>query len=274
MTLSKHGDKQICSISRVFFFTESPTPSGIPKHLDIMVYKAIGLRVDVFQYHLSQRGKLEQMDKVIYRFIGFNYWLYLSIGFIYRIWWLYLLDLFIRFIYQLYLFIGFIYSIWWLYLLDLFIRFIYQLYLFIGFIYSIWWLYLLDLSIDLSFSVYSIHSHSNAIQIFSQLRRECLTFLSLYISHVLTEKIFRFSLRHHQSLINLTFLQLHHGTSLIKLKYITSLHHNYYTWFILTLHYSNIISHDSVSLHLQIPLDIQLLHLTSFFISILIFIFI
>ena len=248
MTLSKHGDKQICSISRVFFFSESPTPSGIPKHLDIMVYKAIGLRVDVFQYHLSQHSKLEQMDKVIYRFIGFIYWLYLSI--------------------------GFIYWIWWLYLLDLFIRFIYQLYLFVGFIYSIWWLYLLDLSIDLSFSVCSIHSHSNAIQIFSQLRREYLTFLSLYISHVLTEKIFRFSLRHHPSLIKLTFLQLHHRTSLIKLKYITSLHHNYYTWSILTLHYSNVISHDSVSLHLQIPLDIQLLHLTSFFISILIFIFI
>ena len=51
----------------------SLTPNGIPKHLDIMVYKANGLRVDVFQYHLSSHGKREQMDKVIYRFTGFIY---------------------------------------------------------------------------------------------------------------------------------------------------------------------------------------------------------
>ena len=92
MTASRHGDKQICSISRVSFLSESPTPNGLPKHLDIMVYKAIGLRVDVYQYHLSSYGKLDQMEKVIHRFIGIIYWLNLFIGFIYLIWWLYLQD--------------------------------------------------------------------------------------------------------------------------------------------------------------------------------------
>ena len=62
MTLSKHGDKQICSISRVSFLSECPTSNSLRKHLDIMVYKAIVLRVDVFQYHLSPHGSLEQMD--------------------------------------------------------------------------------------------------------------------------------------------------------------------------------------------------------------------
>ena len=114
---------------RVSFLSESPTPNGIPKHLDIMVYKVIGLRADVFQYHLSLHGKLEQADKVIYRFIGF----------------------------------------------------IYSLYLFIDFICSIWWLYLLDLSIGFSFSVHSIHSHSNLTQIFSQLRKELLFLLLLFL---------------------------------------------------------------------------------------------
>ena len=144
MTASRHGDNQICSISQVSFLSESPTPNGLPKHLDIMVYKAIGLRVDVYQYHLSSHGKLEQMDKVIHRFIGVIYWLYL--------------------------FIGFIYSIWWLYSLDLSI----------GFIYSIWWLYLFALSMGFSFSVYSIHPHSKLSQFFSHLRKEHL-YISLNI---------------------------------------------------------------------------------------------
>ena len=151
MTASRHGDKQICSISRVSFLSESPTPNGLPKHLDIMVYKAIGLRVDVYQYHLSSHGKLEQMDKVIHRFIGVIYWLYL--------------------------FIGFIYSIWWLYSLDLSIGFIYWLYLFIGFIYSILWFYLFALSMGFSLSIYSIHPHS---QFFSHLGKEHL-YISLNI---------------------------------------------------------------------------------------------
>ena len=87
MSASRHGDNQICSISRVSFLSESPTPNGLPKHLDIMFYKTIGLRVDVYQYHLSLHGKLEQMDKVNHRFIGAFYWLYLFIfiGFIYSI---------------------------------------------------------------------------------------------------------------------------------------------------------------------------------------------
>ena len=86
MTASRNGDKQICSISRVSFLSESPTPNGLPKHSFIMVYKAIGLRVDVYQYHLSSYGKLDQMGKVIHRFSGIIYWLNLFIGFIYLIW--------------------------------------------------------------------------------------------------------------------------------------------------------------------------------------------
>ena len=81
------------------------------------------------------------------------------------------------------------------------------------------------------------------------------------------EKIFCFPLRHHSYLIKLTLLQLHHRISLLKLTNIASLHHNYNTCSILTLYYSNIISHYSVSIHFQILSDIQLLHLPSFFIS-------
>ena len=142
----------------------------------------------------------------------------------------YSLALFIRFggftywIYLLALFIGFIYSIWWLYSLDLSIGFIYWLYLFIGFTYSIWWLYLFAWSMGFSFSVYSIHPHSKLS--FSHIsERNTFTFLSIYISHVLMEKIFRFPLRHHSGLIKLTLLQLHHHTLLIKLTNTTSLHH-------------------------------------------------
>ena len=167
-----------------YLSSESPTPNGLPKHLDIMVSKANGLRVGVFHYRLSLHNKLEQMGKVIYRFIGF------------------------------------------------------------------------------SFSVCSIHSHSNLIQIFSE-----PTFLSLCISHVLMEKIFRFQLRHHTCLIKPTFLQLHHRTSLIKLLNITSLHHNYNTCSILTFHHSNITSHYLVFIHLQIHSDFQLPHLPSTFVS-------
>ena len=93
------------------------------------------------------------------------------------------------------------------------------------------------------------------------------TFLSLCISHVLMEKIFRFQLRHHTCLIKPTFLQLHHRTSLIKLPNITSLHHNYNTCSILTFHHSNITSHYLVFIHLQIHSDFQLPHLPSTFVS-------
>ena len=58
-----------------------------------MAYMAIGLRVDVYQYHFSLYGKLDQMRKVIHRFIGIIHWLHLFIGFIYSIWWPYLFNL-------------------------------------------------------------------------------------------------------------------------------------------------------------------------------------
>ena len=124
-----------------------------------------------------------------------------------------------------------------------------------GFIYGI---YLLALV--LAYTV-SIHFHSNLIQIFALLRKE-----HLYISFTCTY-LTCFPLRHHTHLIKLTLLQLHHRTSLIKLTNITSLHHNYNTCSILTLHFSNITSHYSESIHLQIPSDIQLLRLSSIFIS-------
>ena len=111
MTLSKHK----CSILRVSFPNESPTPNGIPKHLDIMVYKAIRLRVDVFQYGTNGQSYLQ------------IYWLYLMALLIH---WLYLFDLvalLIRFIYWLDLLALFIH---WLYLFNL-------VALFIGFIYWI-----------------------------------------------------------------------------------------------------------------------------------------
>ena len=152
----------------------------------------------------------------------------------------------------------------WFYLFDLvalFNGFIYWPFLFIAFIYSIWWIYLLDLSIGFSFSVYNIHSHSNFSQIFSQLRRE-----HLYIS--LTIHVSRAHVKNLPLSIKLILLQLHHHTSLIKLTNITSLHHNYNKCSILTLNYSNIVSHYSVSIHLQFPSDTQLLHLPSIFISI------
>ena len=145
--------------------------------------------------------------------------------------------------------------------MDLSIGLIYWLYLFIGFIYSIWWLYLLGLSIGFSFSVHSIHPHSNLIQIFSQLRKEHLYIsLTIHISRSHGKNL-PLSITPHSGLIKLTLLQLHHRTSLIKLMNITSLHHiyytcslikltnitslhrNYYTCSILTLHYPNIISH-------------------------------
>ena len=120
MTASRHGDKQICSISWVSFLSEALTPNGLPKHSDIIVCKAIGLRFDVYQYHLSSHGKLEQMDKVIHRFIGVIYWLYLFIGLIFD-----LVALLIRFIYWLYLLALFIH---WLYLFDLVALFIFFFY--------------------------------------------------------------------------------------------------------------------------------------------------
>ena len=65
---------------------------------------------------------------------------------------------------------------------------------------------------------------------------------------------------------NITSLCYHYYTCpLIKLTNITSLHYNYHMCSILILHYSNIISHYAVSIHLLIPSKIQLLRLPSIF---------
>ena len=142
------------------------------------------------------------------RFGGFTYWIYLlalSIGFIYS------MALFIRLG-------GFTY---WIYLLALFISFIYTLTLFIrlgSFIYLpyLW-------ALVSAYTVFILTANSVSFSHISE--RNTFTFLSIYISHVLMEKIFRFSLRHHSGLIKLTLLQLHHHTLLIKLTNTTSLHH-------------------------------------------------
>ena len=105
MTASRHGDKQICSISRVSFLRESPTPNGYPNtwiswftrqfDLELMFTSIISLRT----------ANWNKWTKL------FSDLLVLSIGSSYS------LDLFIRFggfthwIYLLALFIGFIYSI-------------------------------------------------------------------------------------------------------------------------------------------------------------------
>ena len=174
-----------------------------------------------------------------------------------------LLALFIGFIYSLVLFIGFAGFIYWIYLLALLIHFIYSLALFIrfgGFIYGIYLLALvLTYKVSILIAISLRFSHSS--------ERNTFIFLSLYISHALMEKIFHFSLRHHTHLIKLTLLQLHLCTSLIILTNIRSLHQNYNRCPILTLHYSNITSHYSESIHSQILADIQLLHLPSIFIS-------
>ena len=102
---------------------------------------------------------------------------------------------------------------------------------------------------------------------FQRSERNTLTFLSLCISQVLMEKIFCFELRHYTHLIKLALLQLHHRASLTKLTNITSLHHNYNTCSNLILHHSNIPSHSSVFIHLQIQSDFQLPHLPFTFVS-------
>ena len=95
--------------------------------------------------------------------------------------------------------------------------------------------------------------------------------LSIYISHVLMEKIFRSTLRHHSCLIKFPLLQLHHHTllinftyvaslynipytcPLIKLTIITSLCHYCHTCAISNLHCSNIIPHCFGSTHFIPP---------------------
>ena len=174
-------------------------------------------------------------------------------GFIYR---MYLLALFNGFLYSLAVFIRFGGSSYWIYLLDLFIGFTYSLALYIRFGGFIYLPYLWTLV-----SAYTVFMLIANLVSFSHIsERNTSTFLSIYISHVLMEKIFRPPLRHHSCLIKLTLLQLHHHTllikltnaaslhhipytyPLIKLTHITSLHHNCYTRSISKLYHSNITS--------------------------------
>ena len=76
MTPSYHRGTQIWSLSQVSFLSESSISKGILKHLAIIISAANGLRVDVSQYHLSSHGKLEKVDEVIYKFIGFSFSLF------------------------------------------------------------------------------------------------------------------------------------------------------------------------------------------------------
>ena len=144
---------------------------------------------------------------------------------IYSIWWLYLLALFSGFIYSMVVFILLDGSVYWTYLLDLFYGFTYSLALYIrfgGFIYSpyLWTLV----------SAYTVFMLIANLISFSHIsERNTNKFPSIYISHVLMEKIFCSTLRHHSCLIKLPLLQLHHHTLLIKLTYVASLHNIPYT---------------------------------------------
>ena len=147
-------------------------------------------------------------------------------------------------------------------LLVLFIVFICLLALFIGFGSFIYWIYLSALVLAYTISILIAISFR-----FSQSpERKTFTFLSLCISQVIMEKIFRFPFCHHSCLIKLQLLQLHHPASLITLTNIRILHHNYNTCSILKLHYSNITSHYSAFIHLQIHSDFQLPPLPSTFV--------
>ena len=158
-------------------------------------------------------------------------------------------------------------SVCWTYLLDLFYGFTYSCALYIrfgGFIYSpyLWTLV----------SAYTVFMLIANLVSFSHIsERNTNKFLSIYISHVLMEKIFRSTLRHHSCLIKLPLLQLHHHTLLIKLTYIASLHNIPYTCPLIkltiitslshychmcaisNLHCSNIIPHCIGSTHLIPP---------------------
>ena len=184
---------------------------------------------------------------------------------IYSIWWLYLLALFSGFIYSMAVFILLDGSE--TYLLDLFYGFTYSLDLYIrfgGFIYSpyLWTLV----------SAYTVFMLIANLVSFSHIsERNTTKSPSIYISHVLMEKIFRSTLRHHSYLIKLPLLQLHHHTLLIKLTYVASLHnipytcplikltiitslrHSCHTCAISNLHCSNIIPHCFESTHLIPP---------------------
>ena len=193
---------------------------------------------------------------------------------IYSIWWLYLLALFSGFIYSVAVFILLDGSVYWTYLLDLFYGFTYSLALYIRFGGFIYLPYLWTLV-----SGYTVFMLIANLVSFSHIsERNTNTFLSIYISHIFIEKIFRSTLSHHSSLIKLPLPQLHHHTLLIKLTYvaslrnipytcplikltiITSLRHYCHTCSISNLHCSNIIPHCFGSTHL-IPPEFQLVQL-------------
>ena len=48
MTASRHGNKQICSISRASFLSESPTPNGLPKHLTTSYFPEVSVQNHVW----------------------------------------------------------------------------------------------------------------------------------------------------------------------------------------------------------------------------------
>ena len=92
--------------------------------------------------------------------------------------------------------------VYWIYLLDLFIGFTYSLALYIRFGDFIYLPYLWTLV-----SAYTVFMLIANLVSFSHIsERNTPTFLSIYISHVFMEKIFRSTLRHHSCLIKLPLL--------------------------------------------------------------------
>ena len=191
MTLSKHGDKQICSISRYLSTVSLRLQMDYPNTW-----------ISWFTRQLDLELKFSSIISL--RTPKWNKWTELFTD---------LFALSLSSTYSLALFIRFGGFFVWIYLLALFIGFIYSLALFIsfgGFIYLpyLWalvWTYTVFILIAISVSF----SHIS--------ERNTFTFLSIYISQVLMEKFFRFPLPHHSYLIQLTLLQLHRHTSLIKL---------------------------------------------------------
>ena len=117
-------------------------------------------------------------------------------GFIYR---MYLLALFNGFLYSLSVFSRFGGSAHWIYLLDLFIGFTSSLALYIRFVGFIYLPYLWTLV--LAYTVFILIANSVSFSHISE--RNTSAFLTIYISHVLMEKIFRSPLRHQSCLISL-----------------------------------------------------------------------
>ena len=148
MTLSKHGDKQICSISRYLSTMSLRLQMDYPNTW-----------ISWFTRQLDLELKFSSIISL--RTAKWNKWTELFTD---------LFALTLSSTYSLALFIRFGgFSVW-----------IYLLALFIGFIYFIWWLYLFALSMGFSLNVYSIHLHSNLSQFFSHLRKEHL-YISLNI---------------------------------------------------------------------------------------------